>query len=238
MFYYRRIFVCFLAAWVALFPLILHAQEFEEQQFEEQQEIADPLESINRVTHDFNEFLDVWFLQPKIKFYKMAVPIEVRNKVSNVFRNLSMPVVFVNSVLQADPENAFSALWSFLLNSTLGIGGVFDFAGTATNLQVHSEDFGQTLGKWGFDEGFYVVLPILGPSNLRDTFGIGADFYSDPYNMLSSREAIIIRMVLEGLDKRYRADEAINDVYATSLDTYSTFRSGNTQFRRALIENR
>ena len=233
MFYYRRVFVCFLAAWVALFPLILHAQEFEEQQ-----EIADPLESINRVTHDFNEFLDVWFLQPKIRFYKRAVPIEVRNKVSNVFRNLSMPVVFVNSVLQADPENAFSALWSFLLNSTLGIGGVFDFAGTATNLQVHSEDFGQTLGKWGVGEGFYVVLPILGPSNLRDTFGIGVDFYSDPYNMLSSREAIIIRMVFEGLDKRYRADEAISDVYATSFDTYSTFHSGNTQFRRALIENK
>jgi phospholipid-binding lipoprotein MlaA len=229
----RRVMLWFLVIWVALFPIALQAQEFEEQA-----EVSDPLETINRTTHGFNEFMDTWFLQPKIKFYKWAVPIEVRTKVSNVFNNLRMPIVFANSVLQADPENAFSALWSFLLNSTLGIGGIFDFAGTATNLEVRPEDFGQTLGKWGVKEGFYLVLPILGPSNLRDTFGLSVDFYSDPYNILvGSDEAIIIRMVLEGLDKRYRVDEAIKDVYENSFDTYSTFRSGYSQNRRALIDN-
>jgi phospholipid-binding lipoprotein MlaA len=215
-----------MAAWLACTPVAVSAQE-----------AYDPLEPVNRAVFSFNEFLDVWFLQPKIKFYKHVVPVEGRKAVSNVFRNLRMPVVFFNSVLQGDPENAFSAFWTFMLNTTFGIGGVFDFAGTATNLQVHPEDFGQTLGVWGVGEGFYLVLPILGPSNIRDTGGMVADFGMDPYNMLQSREAIIVRMVLEGLDMRYRADDAISDVYATSLDPYSTFRSAYTQHRKAAIKN-
>lgn len=252
MFISRKILSLFLSIWLVAMPAMVTAQNITaqnintqitmaqneaEQEISDPSEVFDPLESVNRVTHDFNEFLDVWVLQPKIRFYKWAVPVEARQKVSNVFRNLRMPIIFFNSVLQADPENAFSALWTFLLNSTLGIGGIFDFAGTATDLVVRTEDFGQTLGYWGFGEGFYVVLPILGPSNLRDMFGLSADFYADPYNILSSREAIIVRMVLEGLDKRYLADDAINDVYATSLDTYSTFRSAHTQYRRNLIQN-
>lgn len=223
---FKRCVAAAMAAWLVCAPLSVQAQE-----------AYDPLEPMNRVIFSFNEFLDVWVLQPKITFYKKVVPVEGRRAVSNVFRNLRMPVVFFNSVLQGDPENAFSALWTFMLNSTFGIAGVFDFAGTATNLQVHSEDFGQTLGSWGVGEGFYIVLPFLGPSNLRDTAGWMTDFTVDPYNLLQSDEAIIVRMVLEGLDLRYRADDAIADVYATSLDPYSTFRSAYKQRRDAQIEN-
>jgi phospholipid-binding lipoprotein MlaA len=229
---------CFILSVVAIMlfnPVVAAAEEYEDDY--NYGESYDPIEPVNRATHSFNEFLDIWILAPKIKFYKRVVPLVVRDKVSNVFRNLRMPVVFFNSVLQGDPQNAFSAFWSFLLNSTLGVAGIFDFASVATNLEVRPEDFGQTLGYWGVGEGFYLVLPILGPSNLRDTFGLGVDFFTDPYNILKSREAIVVRMALEGLDTRYRVDDAINDVRENSFDTYSTFRSGNKQRRDAMIEN-
>lgn len=197
---------------------------------------SDPMESVNRSIFSFNEFIDAILLKPVAQGYQAIVPEYGRERVSNVLRNLKMPVVFANSVLQGDPENAFSSFWSFTLNSTLGIAGIFDFAGTNTDLEVRKEDFGQTLGKWGVGSGSYVMLPILGPSSARDTVGLVVDAISDPFNWMDS-EIVITRTVVTAIDTRAENLELVDDVYKTSLDPYATFRSGYLQRRETEIRN-
>lgn len=197
---------------------------------------SDPFESVNRGIFSFNEFVDSILLKPVAQGYQAIVPEYGRERVSNVLRNLKMPVVFANSVLQGDPENAFSSLWSFTLNSTLGIAGIFDFAGTNTDLKVRKEDFGQTLGKWGVGSGSYVMLPILGPSSTRDTIGLVVDAVSDPFNWMDN-EIVITRTVVSAIDARAENLELVDDVYKTSLDPYATFRSGYLQRRQTEIKN-
>ncbi len=201
------------------------------------EEVSDPIEPVNRVVFGFNEYVDMLLLEPAADLYGYVVPRPGKQAVTNVLSNLRMPVVFMNSILQGDTNNAFSSLWSFILNSTFGVAGLYDFTGENTNLLVHEEDFGQTLAVWGVGEGPYIVLPILGPSNLRDTVGIVVDAMSDPYNRLESDEAIIARIALTALDVRYRSDGFFDDTYESSIDPYATFRSAYTQHRRAVIKN-
>ncbi len=200
-------------------------------------EAYDPLEPANRVVYEFNVYADKYVLKPVAQGYDYVLPKPAKRGVTNVLRNLRMPVVFVNSVLQGNPENAFSSLWSFILNSTLGVAGIFDFAGANTDLTVHREDFGQTLGAWGVGGGPYLVLPLLGPSNLRDTGGTFVDFYSDPYNYIEEDRYVIGRIVLEGIDTRYRLLGTIEDIRESSLDPYAAFRSAYHQRRQAMIAN-
>ncbi len=197
----------------------------------------DPIEPVNRVIFGFNEYADMIVVKPAAQAYDYVIPNPAKRGVTNVIRNLRMPVIFFNSALQADPQNAFSAMWTFILNSTFGIAGIFDFAGAATDLRARDEDFGQTLGMWGVGQGPYLVLPLLGPSNLRDTTGRVVDFFPDPYNYLKGTEAIIVRNVLEILDIRYRTLGLIDNVYDTSFDPYATFRSAYTQRRLGLVKN-
>ncbi len=196
----------------------------------------DPLESINRVIHGFNEVVDTILLEPVARVYTSIVPEFGRERVHNALTNLKMPVVFANSALQGDPGNTFSSLWSFLLNSTLGIGGLFDFAGANTSLVVRKEDFGQTLGSWGVGPGPYIVLPIIGSSSLRDTFGLAADIFSDPFNYADD-DVVITRTILTAIDVRAGTLEITDEVYRTSLDPYATFRSLYLQKREAEVNN-
>ncbi|TAE82070.1 MAG: VacJ family lipoprotein [Alphaproteobacteria bacterium] len=199
-------------------------------------EIADPLEPMNRGVFTFNEYADMLVMKPVTQAYDYVVPDEGKQGVSNVIRNLQMPVYFANSVLQGDAENAFASVWSFMLNSTFGVAGFFDFAG-ATGLHVRNEDFGQTLGVWGVGRGPYIVLPFFGPSSLRDSTGITGDFFFDPYNMIKSNEFIVARIGLIGLDTRYRNATIIDDIMEQSFDPYATFRSAYDQQRQAAIVN-
>lgn len=161
-------------------------EEFDdfEEEFEEevQQNDFDPLEGYNRVMTTFNDYVYLNVLDPIASGYKYVVPTPVRTGVSNVFDNLLFPVRFSNNLLQLKFANATEELGRFVVNSIWGIAGIMDPAKTELGWEEHDEDFGQTLGYWGVGEGFHVVLPILGPSNLRDMVGLVGDSYVSPLN--------------------------------------------------------
>ncbi len=139
----------------------------------------DPLEGFNRAMFRFNEKFDEYLLKPLAKGYRAVLPGFARQGIANFFSNLRDPVVAVNNVLQGKFKQAGSDLLRFAINSTLGLAGLFDPA-TAMGLEKHDEDFGQTLAVWGVGEGPYLVLPIFGPSTLRDGIGLAADYYLYP----------------------------------------------------------
>ncbi len=199
-------------------------------------DINDPLESVNRVIFRFNEGVDTVLLRPVATGYRYVVPEFGRQRVSNVLTNLRMPLIFFNSTLQLDPQNAFSALWSFILNSTVGVGGLFDVTEPA-GISVRDEDFEQTLGHYGVGAGPYIVIPILGPSSTRGISGTVVDWFSDPFNYADD-EFVIARTIASAIDTRANILPTTDEIYRTSLDPYATFRSAYLQRRVALIENR
>lgn len=197
----------------------------------------DPLEPFNRAVFRFNEFVDSLLLKPVTTVYRAVVPEIGREGVSNFLSNLKAPVTIANSILQGDPGNAFTSFWRFVLNTTFGIGGVFDFAGYY-GIHERQEDFAQTMGVYGAGSGAYLVLPILGPSSTRDLFGRVVDVFSDPFFYWFTDEENIARAVATGIDTRSENYELIDNVYRDSLDPYATFRSGYLQKRQAEVENR
>lgn len=196
----------------------------------------DPLEPLNRSIFSFNETVDTYALRPLAKGYAAVIPETGRTHIGNVLDNLKMPLVFANSILQGDGTNAMSAFWSFTLNSTFGLAGIFDFVGSNTHLHVHDEDFGQTLGVWGVDSGAYVVLPLFGPSTVRDTFGRAVDIATEPFNYTDEAVGITYG-VLDTIHTRSTLLDLMDDIYDSSLDPYATIRSGYLQKRRADIKN-
>lgn len=199
-------------------------------------DVNDPLESVNRVIFRFNEGVDTVLLRPVARGYVAIVPEYGRKRVSNVLTNLRMPVIFVNSVIQRDPQNAFSSLWSFLLNSSVGLLGLYDVTG-ATDLMVRDEDFDQSLGHYGVGAGPYLVAPIFGPTTTRGVAGMVVDWFTDPFNYLDN-EVVIPRTIASAIDTRANVLPTTDEIYRTSIDPYATFRSGYLQRRVALVENR
>lgn len=203
---------------------------------EEKTQVSDPLEPLNRAIFSFNMFLDKILIKPAAKVYRFVVPEIGRKGIRNVLNNLTEPVTLVNSVLQGDVENSFSSFWRFSINSTLGIAGLFDVAKYG-GLERRAEDLGQTFGKYGINAGPYLMLPLMGPSNVRDLVGRVGDAVVDPYNHLVDGYGIAGRNVLNGLDSREQLIEVIDDVNQNSLDPYATFRSLYAQRRADEIEN-
>lgn len=199
--------------------------------------VYDPIEPLNRGIFKFNEAIDSVVMKPIAKGYKFIVPKYGRERVHNVVTNLGEPVDMLNGFIQGNPERGFTAMWRFILNSTLGVLGIFDFAGHNLNLVHVDEDFGQSMGHYGWGGGPYIVLPILGPSNGRDVFGRVVDVFSNPFNYSESDTFVYTRIGVTALDARSRNLELIDDVYATSVDPYATLRSMYTQRRDALISN-
>ncbi len=140
----------------------------------------DPLSGYNSMMTGFNDSFYTHLLIPTAKGYKHILPKEGRKAVSYFFDNLLFPVRFVNNVLQLKFQNAAEEFLRFGINSTVGLLGLFDVAKSKFDLRAHQEDFGQTLGHYGVGSGFHLVLPFLGPSNLRDTIGLFADITIDP----------------------------------------------------------
>ena len=200
----------------------------------------DPLEDVNRAIFDFNLFVDDYILVPTAKAYRTVLPQPVQDGIRNFFQNLRSPIVFVNDVLQAEPERAGQTLGRFLVNTTAGIGGLFDVA-TLWGIPYHSEDFGQTFAVWGIGEGPYVMLPLLGPSTVRDAVGTAAGFYADPLNLYLDSEGYgylaYVRSAIEAVDARSRNIELFDKIRSTSLDYYATIRSLYRQRRGADIRN-
>jgi phospholipid-binding lipoprotein MlaA len=203
---------------------------------------GDPLEPVNRAVFKFNRVVDGLVLEPASILYGNLVPDLGKRGIRNFLDNLRAPVVFVNDILQGERERAGITLGRFITNTILGFG-LFD-AARDFGFEKHDEDFGQTLAVWGVGEGPYIVLPILGPSNLRDAGGLVVDrFVFDPTGTLSPAnvdvpwEARLARTGTDGIDTRYRLGDLISNVYETSLDPYATFRTVYRQRRAAEIRN-
>ncbi|CAI8179786.1 MAG: putative phospholipid-binding lipoprotein MlaA [Marinobacterium sp. xm-d-530] len=169
--------------------------------FADESELQDPWEGFNRGVFNFNESLDRAILKPVAQGYRFIMPDVAEQGVSNFFDNLRDVVTFFNNVLQLKPVEATQDLSRVLINTTIGIGGLFDVA-TAMDIPKNDEDFGQTLGAWGVESGPYLVLPLFGPSTVRDGVGIIPDMYLDPLNQVESDELRFGLKALKVVDKR------------------------------------
>jgi len=149
------------------------------------EEVSDPLEPVNRVVYTFNDGLDRLVLKPVAKGYHNYVPATARTGVRNFFQNAYEPLTIVNQALQGKPREALNDSMRFGFNTIFGVFGVFDVA-TGWGLEMHREDFGQTFAVWGIGEGWFLMLPLLGPSNGRDAVGLWADLALDPVPYLTS----------------------------------------------------
>jgi phospholipid-binding lipoprotein MlaA len=164
----------------------------------------DPWEPVNLKVHGFNERLDAIVLRPAAETYNRIMPPLARRGVSNFFSNINDITVLLNNILQLKIVNAASDTGRIVLNTTLGIGGLIDVA-SAAGLRKNNEDFGQTLGYWGVGAGPYVVLPLFGPSTLRDSFGLVADTVTNPVNHHDEPAVRNSAFVLYQLDRRVAA---------------------------------
>jgi phospholipid-binding lipoprotein MlaA len=199
----------------------------------------DPLEPTNRVLYAINNGLDEVILRPLAVGYHYAVPEAVRSHVHNALANLSSPVVLANDMLQGKPRRAGDTLMRFVINSTAGVGGIFDVA-TDLGYPGHDADFGITLGYWGVPEGPFLYLPVLGPSNPRDAFGFGTDIAMDPFTWVGQGNTVVnlgyVRYGMTAVDTRTNLLGDLDKVKEQALDPYATFRSLYRQHRRAQIE--
>jgi phospholipid-binding lipoprotein MlaA len=200
----------------------------------------DPIEDTNRTIFGINQEVDKAVILPVARAYRWAVIPPMRQSFHDFMQNLNAPVVFANDVLQGQLGLASQTFGRIAINSTMGFGGMFDFA-TEFGVPYHANDFGITLATWGIDEGPYLVLPVLGPSNPRDTVGMIADGFADPGDQVASAYhriwASLARAVVSGIDERSRNIEALDDIERTSLDFYATIRSLYRQRRAAQIRH-
>lgn len=199
--------------------------------------VHDPLEPVNRVFYKFNTTLDHLLLRPATTVYRGVVPEVGRRGIHRFLDNLASPVTFANSLLQGEVDNAVVTFWRFVLNTTLGFGGVYDFAAEAGLPKRRDEDFGQTLAVWGLESGPYLMLPLLGPSTLRDGPARAVDWVMNPFNHALSDGELVARTVGETIDFRNESYDIIDNIYETSLDPYASFRSLYLQRRKAEVEN-
>jgi phospholipid-binding lipoprotein MlaA len=212
----------------------------EQQVSTYEEEFNDPFEETNRKIFEFNQVVDRNVLVPVAKTYRTALPDPVRDSVRDLLNNLREPLIFVNDALQGQFGSAAKTVGRFVINSTIGIGGVVDVAGR-WGIPYHEEDLGLTLGAWGMPEGPYLVVPVLGPSTPRDLGGQVAEGFGDPWNRLVSGNPYtlywipFVRGGVSGVDQRSRYIEALADIERTSLDYYATIRSLYRQRRAALI---
>lgn len=204
-------------------------------------DVNDPLEGVNRVIFDVNEFLYALILRPLGEMYKQFLPDFVQDAVHNAARNLSSPVVLANDLLQGEMDRAWITTQRLVINSTVGLGGVYDAADRFWEIKGHKEDVGQTLAVWGVPEGFYLVLPIFGPSNPRDAVGLFLNAYLDPLshylNNTDREEASIARTLVSGVDEFSRVMGDLQKLKDTSVDYYAALRSISRQKRAAEIRN-
>ena len=192
----------------------------------------DPIESFNRQVFEFNDIVDRAVLKPVAQAYEFVLPEPVRDCISNIFSSFREPSNAVNNLLQGKPVDAVSDTCRFVVNSTVGLLGCFDPA-RQMGLEKHSEDFGQTLGRWGIGAGPYLVVPILGPSTVRDAIGIyGAEPYLDINFYIDNvrlRNAILGTRIVNQRAELLQTDDLIS---GAALDKYRFIRDGYLQRRR------
>ncbi len=196
----------------------------------------DPFERVNRAVFSFNETADEYVIKPVAEAYKFVLPEFVRTGVTNFFSNINDVLIAANNLLQGKPSNAASDIGRFLVNSTIGILGLFDVA-TDMGLDKNREDFGQTLGVWGVADGPYMVLPFFGASNARDTVGLVVDIETDfmlNTNKLDSDEKLAVNG-LRVINRRADLLDAGQLLEDAAFDKYSFVRDGYIQRRRSQV---
>jgi phospholipid-binding lipoprotein MlaA len=196
----------------------------------------DPIEGFNRAMFGFNEGLDKAIIKPVAQAYDAVLPQPVQSGVANFFSNIADVFIGVNNLLQGKPVQAVSDGGRFLINTTIGIVGLFDPA-SHLGLEKHDEDFGQTFGRWGVGDGAYVVLPVFGPRTARDTVGLGFDVYVDPVakiNNVPRRNWLLATRIVSDRADLLKADKIIEEA---ALDKYSYIRDAYLQRRRNLIHD-
>jgi phospholipid-binding lipoprotein MlaA len=199
-------------------------------------ETSDPLEPINRGIYGFNDAVDRAVLRPVAKGYEKAVPSPVRSCITNFFANLGDIWSSINSFLQGNAHQGINSAGRVMLNSTLGVFGCFDLA-TGQGVPRVREDFGQTLAVWGVGPGPYLVLPLLGPSTLRDTIALPIDMAADPIGTIDHTRTRNATRALDIIDTRANLLPASKLVDDVALDPYSFVRDGYLQRRQDLIFN-
>ena len=213
------------------------SEDFETTTFED--EIYDPLEDVNRAIFSFNNVADKIVLEPVAKGYK-KLPSPIQSGVGNFINNLKLPLAALNQLLQGQGKNAAESTGRFLVNSTIGVFGLIDVAENI-GLDQKEEDFGQTLATWGVGDGFYIVLPLFGPSNLRDTTGMIMTMMTDPINAYAVTQgeawAIPVRTAANAIDQRSQIIDEVNALRDNSVDYYAAVRSSYYQNRKAAIMN-
>ena len=198
----------------------------------------DPLEPLNRAVFDVNAALDDSLIRPVAEAYRATVPEFVRDRIRSFIDNLAEPRIFVNDVLQGRFNAAGFTFARFFANTLVGVGGLYDFA-TTQGLARQSGDFGQTLSAWGVGDGPYIVLLFFGPSNVRDTLGLGVDLATTPpalvINDSTARLVNIVLGVFDGVDLRSRNLETLDEIKASALDPYTHLKSITRQYRAAQL---
>jgi len=209
------------------------------------EEVFDPLSGYNRVITTFNDTLYVYLLNPLlIKGYNFVLPEEARISVNNFFENLYFPVSFVNNIFQLKFKQTGTEAARFGINSTIGILGLFDPARSWFELEAHKEDFGQTLGYYGVESGFHIVLPFFGPTNLRDLSGDFLDFYVNPiyyvdvrkYNLVNSTYQGWMAITYKEFNKMSLYTKEYDNVREDALDLYPFLRDLYEQNRQKEIK--
>ena len=203
------------------------------------QEINDPFEPFNRLMFNTTLAVDKVLLRPTAIVYRAVFPQPIRDGVRNFLNNLDSPVIFTNDLLQGEFARAKVTFVRTVVNTTVGIGGLFDVA-DRWGFPRHREDFGQTLARLGIGEGPYLFIPLFGPANPRDLFGYGTDLFFQPLTYVQWGDESYIPYVRYGvdlIDLRARNIETLDEIEQTSLDYYASVRSLYRQSRNNEINN-
>ncbi len=199
---------------------------------------ADPLQPVNRAIFVFNDKAYYWFFKPVAKGYSYLVPQGVRKSVRNFFSNLAASVRVANHLLQGNLRATGTELLRFTLNTTIGLAGLFDAASDGFHIERKDADLGQTLGRYGLGQGWYVVLPILGPTTLRDGAGLAGDAFLDPLSYIRPPEAAIgVNAYKMENNLSLRIGE-YEDLTVSALDPYVAVRDAYMQHRAAVVRKK
>jgi len=185
---------------------LLFSQNFDDEfgdEFEEEKQSVDTFKSYNIIMTQLNDKVYTYVFNPIASGYEYTIHKDIRIAVSNVYSNLKFPINFVNNLLQLKFENSFAELQRFLINSTLGIAGTMDIAKDDFHIEAKKEDFGQTLGYYGFNNTPHIVLPFLGSSNVRDILGLGGDYFINPLSYINNRGNLLANETESTYTKAY-----------------------------------
>jgi phospholipid-binding lipoprotein MlaA len=217
----------------------LSDEDFDEDFFDikKTKPVVDPIYYFNYAMYSFNDFLYFAALKPLATGYKTITPVAVRKGAKNFFHNILFPVRFANNLLQGKIQEAGREIEIFLINSTLGVAGLGQFAQNELNLYTSNEDLGQTLGSYSIGDGFYLVLPILGPSSLRDTIGLAGDYFLTPVNYVEPWE---LSLGIKTFDSINSVSFRLGDyeiLKKAAFDPYTALKNAYFQSRQEKIKN-